>query len=99
MNAILHWVVANVKANQAGSDPKVVTAMDQVRALIQLGGPEKASCREVRTIAAHHLEDIRAKLRDLNKLEHLLAKTVARCSGKTAPYCPVLDILDIQRSK
>jgi len=27
MNGILHWVVANVKANQAGSDPKVVTAM------------------------------------------------------------------------
>jgi hypothetical protein len=24
---------------------------------------------------------------------------VARCSGKTAPDCPVLDILDIQRSK
>ena len=63
------------------------------------GGPEKASCREVRKIAAHHLEDIRAKLADLEKLERLLARTVARCSGKTAPDCPVLDILDIKRSK
>ena len=74
-------------------------SLDEIRALLRLGGPEKASCREVREIAAHHLEDIRAKLGDLRKLERLLARTVARCSGKTAPDCPVLDILDIQRSK
>jgi MerR family mercuric resistance operon transcriptional regulator len=73
-------------------------SLDEIRALLRLGGPEKASCREVREIAAHHLEDIRAKLADLKKLERMLAKTVARCSGKTAPDCPVLDILDIERS-
>jgi|SRR5882762_3117563 len=72
-------------------------SLDQIRTLIRLGGPEKASCREVRDIAVHHLDDIRAKLDDLQKLERLLAKTVARCSGKTAPDCPVLDILDIRR--
>src|SRR5438874_7629074 len=37
-------------------------SLDEIRALIRLGGPEKATCREVRAIAAHHLEDIRAKL-------------------------------------
>jgi MerR family mercuric resistance operon transcriptional regulator len=63
------------------------------------GGPEKASCREVRRIAAHHLDDIRAKISDLRKLERLLARTVAQCTGTTAPDCPVLDILDIQRRK
>ena len=73
-------------------------SLDDIRALLRLGGPEKASCHEVREIASHHLEDIRAKLGDLKKLERLLAKTVARCSGKTAPECPVLDILDIRRS-
>jgi len=56
------------------------------------------SCREVREIAARHLEDIRAKLSDLKKLERVLSKTVARCSGGTAPDCAVLDILDIQRA-
>jgi MerR family transcriptional regulator, mercuric resistance operon regulatory protein len=40
-------------------------SLDEIRALLRLGGPEKASCREVREIAAHHLEDIRAKLGDL----------------------------------
>ena len=74
-------------------------SLDEIRALLRLGGPEKASCREVREIAAHHLEDIRARLVDLKKLERLLAKTVARCSGRTAPDCPVLEILDIERSR
>jgi MerR family mercuric resistance operon transcriptional regulator len=72
-------------------------SLDQIRALLRLGGPEKATCSQVREIAAHHLDEIRAKLRDLKKLERLLSSTVARCSGKTAPDCPVLDVLDLQR--
>lgn len=72
-------------------------SLDEVRTLLRLGGPEKASCREVRDIAAHHLDDIRAKISDLRKLERLLTKTVAQCTGTTAPECPVLDILDLQR--
>ena len=74
-------------------------SLDDIRTLLRLGGPEKASCREVLRIAAHHLDDIRAKLSDLRKLERLLAKTVAQCTGTTAPDCPVLDILDVRRSK
>jgi len=73
-------------------------SLDQIRALLRLGGPEKATCREVRKIAAQHLNDIRAKICDLTKLESLLSKTVARCSGRAAPDCPVLDVLDIQQS-
>jgi len=73
-------------------------SLDEVRGLLRLGGPDKASCREVREIAAHHLDEIRAKINDLRKLERLLAKTVARCTGTMAPECPVLDILDVQRS-
>src|SRR5229473_6663597 len=53
---------------------------DDIRALLRLGAPGRASCTEVKEIAAHHLDDIRARLSDLKKLERLLAKTVARCS-------------------
>jgi MerR family mercuric resistance operon transcriptional regulator len=74
-------------------------SLDEIRALIRLGGPDKASCRQVREIAAHHLDDIRAKIADLRKMERLLSKTVAQCTGTTAPECPVLEILDIRRSK
>ena len=46
-------------------------SLDEVRALLRLGGPEKASCREVREIAAQHLDDIRTKISDLRNLERL----------------------------
>ena len=74
-------------------------SLNEIRALLRLGAPGKASCSEVKEIATHHLHDIRAKISDLAKLERLLAKTLFRCSGDRVPNCPVLDILDIQRSK
>jgi MerR family transcriptional regulator, mercuric resistance operon regulatory protein len=70
--------------------------LDQIRALLTLGGPGMASCAEVREIANHHIEDISAKINDLAKLERLLRKTVAQCSGGKVPDCPVLNILDAQ---
>lgn len=73
--------------------------LDEIRALLDLGGPGKASCSEVREIAAHHLDDIRAKIADLKKLERLLASTIAKCSGDKAPDCPVIDILDLRPSR
>jgi len=72
---------------------------DDVRTLLRLGGPDKARCCDVRDIAAGHLNDVRARITDLRKLERLLAKTVARCTGTTARRCAVLDILDVQRGK
>ena len=73
--------------------------LDQIRALLRLGEPGKASCAEIRDIAKHRIDDIRSKINDLIKLERLLRKTVAQCSGKKVPDCPVLDILDVQRIK
>ena len=73
-------------------------SLEDIRALLALGAPGKASCTDVREIAAHHLDDIRSKIADLGKLERLLAKTIAKCSGSSVPDCPVLDILDVRRS-
>jgi MerR family transcriptional regulator, mercuric resistance operon regulatory protein len=72
--------------------------LDDIRALLNLGAPGNASCADVRAIAAHHLDEIRAKIADLRKLERLLAKTIAQCSGSRVPDCPVVDILDVRRS-
>jgi MerR family transcriptional regulator, mercuric resistance operon regulatory protein len=68
--------------------------LDEIRALLDLGGPGHATCADVRKVAMAHLDDIRAKVSDLRKLERLLSKTIARCSGNRVPDCPVLDILD-----
>ncbi|TCJ40828.1 helix-turn-helix domain-containing protein [Parafrankia sp. BMG5.11] len=66
----------------------------EVRAILELGGPEEACCDEVREIAVHHLDQVRRKMADLERLERLLASTVERCSGGHVPDCPVIDMLD-----
>lgn len=68
--------------------------IDDIRALLALAEPARGSCAEVRGIAQAHLDDVRAKLADLAKLEQILAETIAHCSGDPAPSCPVLDMLD-----
>jgi MerR family mercuric resistance operon transcriptional regulator len=69
----------------------------EVRTLLDLGGPGRATCAEVRMIATRHLGDIRAKIAYLKKLERLLATTITKCSGRKVPDCPVIDILDVRR--
>jgi MerR family mercuric resistance operon transcriptional regulator len=69
--------------------------IDAIRALLDLAEPGHRSCDEVRTIAAAHLEEVRAKLADLTRLESILAGTVGRCvSHASAPSCPVLEMLE-----
>jgi MerR family mercuric resistance operon transcriptional regulator len=69
-------------------------SLEEIRALLDLAQPAKASCADVRAIAAHHLHDVRAKIADLARLERLLARTIKQCSGKAVPECPVLDVLN-----
>jgi MerR family mercuric resistance operon transcriptional regulator len=68
--------------------------LTEIRTLLSLGAPGNASCGEVKEVATVHLESVRAKLADLQRLESMLADAVSRCTGDTAPACPVLDILD-----
>ena len=68
-------------------------SLDQIRTLLGLGEPGTASCSDVCAIATRHLDDIRAKIADLRKLERLLSSTVKQCSGDDVPECAVLEAL------
>jgi MerR family mercuric resistance operon transcriptional regulator len=68
-------------------------SIEQIRALLGLAEPSRASCAAVRKIAQTHLDEVRAKLADLARLEGILAETISRCSGDPAPSCPVLNML------
>ena len=73
-------------------------SLEEIRALLRLAD-QKASCRQVRDLTAPRLADIRARLRDLQKMERVLASTLSRCSGKDVPECPILDALDMRRTR
>jgi MerR family mercuric resistance operon transcriptional regulator len=69
-------------------------APEDVRAILALGGPGRATCGEVRAIAARHLETVRAKIKDLAMLEDLLSFAIGRCTGEAVPECAVIDLLE-----
>ena len=71
--------------------------LNDVRALLDLAAPGKASCAEAREIATRHLQEVRLKIVDLSRLECQLAGTINRCSGQAVPNCPVLEVLDPSR--
>lgn len=68
--------------------------IEQVRLLLALSRPTHASCAEVRRLAARHLEEIRARIRQLQHVESTLADTIAHCSGEQGVPCPVLSFLE-----
>jgi MerR family transcriptional regulator, mercuric resistance operon regulatory protein len=71
-------------------------SLEDIRTLLSLRGARRC-CMHVKAVAARHLEDVRAKMRDLTALEGILAGTVDRCPGDDSPDCPMLDLLEIDR--
>ncbi|MCI0599137.1 MAG: helix-turn-helix domain-containing protein [Beijerinckiaceae bacterium] len=65
----------------------------EIRELLVLAEPGRASCAEVRTLTSAHLNGVRAKIADLRKLETILASALVRCQSELAPACPVLEML------
>jgi len=68
--------------------------LDDVRALLSLAEPESPACAQVKDIAAQHLMQVRKKIAELGRLEHILSATIARCTSDPATPCPVLDMLE-----
>jgi MerR family transcriptional regulator, mercuric resistance operon regulatory protein len=67
---------------------------EEVRGILNLGGPADACCDDVREIASKHLQTVRNKMADLARLEKLLASTIDRCSGDHAPQCAVIAMIE-----
>ena len=70
-------------------------SIEDIRALLKLAEPSHTSCAEVVHIARPHLASVREKLADLARLEDVLSKTIAQCSGEPVPTCPLLDTLGV----
>lgn len=68
-------------------------SIGEVRTLLRLADERKRPCAEVRVVADAHLKDVRAKIADLRRMEHVLKATVARCASGKRTHCPMIDAL------
>ena len=69
-------------------------ALDEVRTLLSLSADDgQDTCANVREVAERHLADVRAKIADLQAMEHVLADAVRRCAAGEVPGCPIIDAL------
>jgi MerR family mercuric resistance operon transcriptional regulator len=64
--------------------------LDEVRTLLGLAASQQASCAEVRMLAASHLEDVRARIADLKRMERVLAESVRACDAGQDAGCPLI---------
>lgn len=67
--------------------------LDEIRALLRLADEKQPSCSKVRVVASAHLQDIRAKIADLKRMERVLDETIARCANGARPACPLFEVL------
>jgi len=68
-------------------------SQQEVRKLLTLVDEHKYTCAEVRAMTARQLSSVQQKIRDLNKLEKVLADMVRECDGGDIPHCPIVDTL------
>lgn len=68
-------------------------SLDEVRTLLGMIDGGSKSCAEVEALARGHIEEVRAKLADLRKMESRLGDLVARCHGGNTPDCSFLEAL------
>jgi MerR family mercuric resistance operon transcriptional regulator len=64
----------------------------EIKELLVLAEPGRASCAEVQTVTAAHLGAVRAKIADLRNLEAIPAGARERCLLERASACQVLDM-------
>jgi len=72
-------------------------SIEDIRGLLGLVDGGTQTCAEVKTRTEHHLADVQSKIADLRRIESILAKTAAQCSGHKVPECPILNVLDSPR--
>ena len=51
------------------------------------------SCRDVKAVVLDHVEDVRAKITDLKKIERTLLTFADQCDGGEAADCPIINQL------
>jgi MerR family mercuric resistance operon transcriptional regulator len=73
-------------------------SLDEIRELLRLVDERDQPCAEASAVAAAHLDDVRAKIADLKRMERVLKDVVAQCADGTRPECPLIETLFRERT-
>ena len=73
-------------------------SLHEIRELLRLVDERDQPCADARAVAAAHLDDVRAKIDDLKRMERVLEKVVAQCADGTQPECPLIETLFRERA-
>jgi MerR family transcriptional regulator, mercuric resistance operon regulatory protein len=66
-------------------------SLEDIRKLLELSSSD---CRQVEKLAAEQLNLVHAKLRQLRRIESMLAKTVEQCARRKGNQpCPIIETL------
>ena len=68
-------------------------SIEDCRTLLALYEDESRASAEVKKIARRHLDEIRAKIANLEAMQSTLTHLVDTCSGDNRPDCPILQDL------
>ncbi len=67
--------------------------IEEIRGLLELIDGGSQTCAEVKARTERHLANVHAKIADLQRIEQVLARTAAQCSGDMVPECPIVEAL------
>ena len=65
----------------------------EIRSLLALADDASLTCGEIDRLARQHLEEIRARIRELNRIARELERTIIGCQGGRRAQCTILDAL------
>ena len=73
-------------------------SVEECRHLLELYRDKERASSEVREAALSHVATIRAKIRELQAMEHTLTDLIERCAGDGRPDCPIIEELSGESS-
>lgn len=67
--------------------------LDEIGTLLRLADDLDQPCSAARAVAATHLNDVRAKIADLRRMERVLKDMISQCADGRLAGCPLIEML------
>lgn len=74
-------------------------SLEEIRSLLRLDRDGGLACEEITTLARSHLENVQARIRDLQRVAAELERTIGNCRGGRRTECTILDALKAEKPR